>query len=476
MPTKVHPVILSGGSGTRLWPRSRSSYPKQFLKLISDRSLLQDTAQRVSDRALFAPPMMVCNEDHRFIVAEQLRAADITPSHIVLEPAARNTAPAIAAAATLLVSGAPDALMLVLPSDHAISDTRAFLGAVETAARAAESGRLVTFGIRPERPETGYGYILGGEPLDACEGCLSVGRFVEKPDAATAAQYVSSGEYYWNSGMFLFSAAAFLEECGRLEPDIRRAAEAAVAGAETDLDFLRLAGEPFLDSPSRSVDYAVMERTGLAAVVPADIGWSDVGSWDSLWQIGAKDGDGNVLQGDVLTVETANSLVTSSDDGPLVAVMGAENLAVIATGDAVLVLPLDRAQDVKTLTDRLAGSDRPELLGSRRVYRPWGYYQSLHDGERFQVKRITVNPGARISLQRHHHRAEHWVVVNGVAEVTKDDEVFVLHENESVYLPPLSVHRLANPGKVPLNLIEVQSGSYLGEDDIERFEDIYDRS
>lgn len=472
MAAKIYPVILSGGSGTRLWPQSRTSYPKQFLPLVSNQSLLQETAQRVSDPATFAPPLMVCNEEHRFLVAEQLREIDIRPSHIVLEPIARNTAPAVAAAASLLAATDPGALMLVLPSDHMIQDTAAFHRVIRTAADAAVKGALVTFGIQPTRPETGYGYIAGGSPVG--DGCLKVDSFVEKPDLATAEGYLKDGTYYWNSGMFMFAASAYVEECGRLEPDILKAAEAAVTDAETDLDFLRLSAGPFTASPSKSIDYAVMEHTTRAAVIPADIGWNDVGSWASLWEIGNKDADGNVIQGDSLAIDTKNSFI--STDGPLVTVLGIDNLAVVATMDAVLVLPLDRTQDVKTIIDKLKAENRDESSLHPRVYRPWGFYQTVHDGDRFQVKRITVNAGASLSLQRHHHRAEHWVVVNGIAEVTKDDDTFILHENESVYLPPLSIHRLVNPGKVPLNLIEVQSGSYLGEDDIERYEDIYGRN
>lgn len=474
MTSKIYPVILSGGSGTRLWPQSRTSYPKQFLQLVSDRSLLQDTVSRVSDPSDFAPPLMVCNEEHRFIVAEQLREIDIQPSHIVLEPLARNTAPAVAAAAALLSADDPDALMLVLPSDHTIDDTAMFRGAIKTAADAARDGALVTFGIKPLRPETGYGYIAGGDRLGTREGCFAVRSFVEKPDRATAEGYLSAGGYYWNSGMFLFSARAFLDECENFEPAIATAAAEAVTAATGDLDFLRLDEAAFAKSPSKSIDYAVMEHTDKAAVVPADIGWNDVGSWASLWEIGKKDAGGNVLQGDAIAVDTKNTLITSSD-GPLVAALGVEDLVIVATTDAVLVVPRDRAEDVKSIIDRLKSEKRSEATTHPRVYRPWGFYQTVHEGERFQVKRITVNAGASLSLQRHHHRAEHWVVVNGVAEVTKDEEIFVLHENESVYLPPLAMHRLSNPGKVPLNLIEVQSGSYLGEDDIERVEDIYGR-
>jgi mannose-1-phosphate guanylyltransferase/mannose-6-phosphate isomerase len=473
MARKIYPVILSGGSGTRLWPMSRTSYPKQFLQLVSESSLLQCATQRVSDSALFWPPMMVCNEEQRFLVAEQLREVGIQPSHIVLEPAARNTAPAVAAAANLLIADDKDALMLVLPSDHVIEDTVMFRSSIETAAGAATDGALVTFGIRPSRPETGFGYIKAGSRLGTREACYEVESFVEKPDAKTAASYLEDGGYYWNSGMFLFRANAFLDECRNFEPEICRRAADAVEGAEKDLDFLRLASDPFLAAPSKSIDHAVMERTENAAVVPADIGWNDVGSWASLWEVGDKDAAGNVVKGDSVAIDVKNSLIAT--DGPMITVLGVEDLAVVATIDAVLVLPLERAQDVKAVVERLKADNREEAFLHPRVYRPWGFHQIVHDGERFQVKRITVNAGGSLSLQRHHHRAEHWVVVNGIAEVTKDEETFVLNENESVYLPPLTVHRLVNPGKVPLNVIEVQSGSYLGEDDIERFEDIYGR-
>ena len=473
MAAKIHPVILSGGSGTRLWPQSRTSYPKQFLKLVSDQSLLQETARRVSDAGIFAPPLMICNEEHRFLVAEQLREIGIQPRDIVLEPVARNTAPAVAAAANILSAEDKNALMLVLPSDHIIEDEVMFRSAIKTAAEAAADGALVTFGIKPTRPETGYGYIAGGDWLGTRERCLSVENFVEKPDLPTAEGYLKNGGYYWNSGMFLFSAGAFLAECDAFEPEIRKGVEAAIDGAERDLDFLRLAAEPFTALPAESIDYAVMEHTSRAAVVPADIGWNDVGSWASLWEIGDKDASGNVIKGDALAIDSRSSFISS--DGPLVTVLGVEGLAVIATMDAVLVLPLDRTQDVKTVIDKLKAERRDESSLHPRVYRPWGFYQTVHEGDRFQVKRITVNAGAALSLQRHHHRAENWVVVNGVAEVTKDDDTFILHENESVYLPPMAIHRLVNPGKVPLNLIEVQSGSYLGEDDIERFEDVYGR-
>ena len=469
----ITPVILSGGSGTRLWPMSRESFPKQLLPLASEQSLLQQTAQRVSADKSFAPPMVICNAEHRFVVAEQLRAIDIEPKAIVLEPVVRNTAPAAAVAALMLLADDPKALILLLPSDHVIAATEAFQKAIGIAANAATNGAMVTFGIRPERAETGYGYIHRGAPLKGQPGVYEIAEFVEKPDAATATKYVAGGSHDWNSGMFLFSAAGFIKELEQLEPEIVDQCRKAIEAAATDLDFIRLDPAAFADSPSKSIDYAVMEHTKNAAVVPAEIGWNDVGSWAALWEIGAQDGSDNVLLGDVVAFDSARSYVRS--EGPLVAALGVEDLVIVATHDAVLVLPRERAQDVKTIVDALKSRGREEATTHPRVYRPWGFYQTLHDGDRFQVKRITVNQGASLSLQMHHHRAEHWIVVNGAALVRNGDKEFVLNENESTYIPPTALHRLANPGKVPLNLIEVQSGSYLGEDDIVRYEDDYGR-
>jgi mannose-1-phosphate guanylyltransferase/mannose-1-phosphate guanylyltransferase/mannose-6-phosphate isomerase len=471
---KIHPVILSGGSGTRLWPMSRESYPKQLLPLTADRTLLQETAARVGNPARFAAPVVVCNESHRFIVAEQLRELAIRPRCIVLEPFGRNTAPAAAIAALTLAQEDAEALLLLLPSDHVIADVVAFQAAVSVAARAARDGALVTFGIKPDKPETGYGYIRRGAPLDGRSGCFSVGAFVEKPDLATARRYLDAGDYDWNSGMFLFSARTYLEELERLEPETVARCREAVDGAVRDLDFVRLAAEPFKAALSKSIDYAVMEHTERAAVVPAEFGWNDVGSWSALWDIGRKDDAGNIAIGDVVAIESTDSYLRS--EGKLVAALGVDGLVVVATDDAVLITPKARAQDVRLLVDALKRRNRPEPTFHPRVYRPWGYYQTLHDGSRFQVKRITVNMGACLSLQLHHHRAEHWVVVNGAARVTRGDDVFMLNENESAYIPPNTVHRLENPGKVPLNLIEIQSGSYLGEDDIVRIEDNYGRN
>ncbi len=470
---RIIPVILSGGTGTRLWPMSRESFPKQLLALTSERSLLQETVARVVNPSRFAPPMIVCNGEHRFIIAEELKQIGVTPHSIVLEPVGRNTAPAVAAAALMLAEEDAQALMLVLPSDHTIADEAAFQRAVAAAAAAAGNGALITFGIKPTAAETGYGYIHRGAPLKRHAGCFEVAEFVEKPDAATAARYLAAGDYDWNSGMFLFSPASYLDELERLEPEMLDACRAAVTGAEKDLDFLRLAADAFGRSPSRSIDYAVMEHTRRAVVVPAEMGWSDIGSWKALWDIGARDGSGNVLVGDVEAIDSADSYLRS--ESRLLATIGVRDMIVVATDDVVLVLPKHRAQDVRMLVEALKSRNRAEADVHPRVYRPWGYYQTVHAGDRFQVKRITVNVGASLSLQLHRHRAEHWIVANGAARVTRGEDVFMLNENESTFIPPNTRHRLENPGKVPLNLIEVQSGSYLGEDDIVRFEDDYGR-
>lgn len=470
---KISPVILSGGSGTRLWPMSRESYPKQLLPLTAERSLLQETAGRAHNSGRFAAPTVVCNAEHRFIVAQQLRDIGEQPRAILLEPVGRNTAPAAAIAAIMLAREDEDALVLLLPSDHAVTDRIAFQSAVSTAAGAALDGALVTFGIKPGGPETGYGYIRRGEALKGHNGCFSVGEFVEKPDLETAKSYLATGGFDWNSGMFLFTARRYLEELDRFEPEIVAQCNKALDTAETDLDFIRIAEAPFAACPSKSIDYAVMEHTEQAAVVPADMGWSDVGSWTALWDDGNKDGSNNVVVGDVLAFDSSGSYLRS--EGPLITALGVQDLVVVATADAILVMPKDRAQDVRTIVDALKTRGREEATMHPRVHRPWGYYQTVHEGERFQVKRITVNTGASLSLQSHHHRAEHWIVVNGAATVRRGNEEFVLNENESTYIPPNTLHRLENPGKMPLNLIEVQSGSYLGEDDIVRYEDNYGR-
>ena len=469
----IHPVILSGGSGTRLWPLSRKLYPKQLLPLTGERSLLQETLARVSDPARFAAPLLLCNEDHRFLIAEQARALDIAPSDIVLEPVARNTAPAAAAAALILAEASADSLMLLLPSDHHIGDRAAFLAAADRAAAAAAQGWLTTFGITPDAPETGYGYIRQAEALDGLEGSFRVARFVEKPDRITAERYLANGAYVWNSGMFLFRAGRLIEELERLQPEIVAACRAALDAAKRDLDFRRLDQAGFAAAPSISIDYAVMEKTDRAAVVPVDMGWTDVGSWDALWRVDGVDDADNKLHGDVLALDVEGCYLHS--ETRLLAALGLRDLVVVETSDAVLVCPRERAQDIRLLVERLQVAQRDEHQVHRRVFRPWGSYQGIDSGDGFQAKRLIINPGASISLQRHKHRAEHWVVVRGTAEVTRDDEVFTLETNQSAFIPLGAVHRLKNPGAEPLHIVEVQSGSYLGEDDIERFEDIYGR-
>jgi mannose-1-phosphate guanylyltransferase / mannose-6-phosphate isomerase len=472
---QVYPVLLSGGAGVRLWPMSRHLLPKQLLPLVTDRPMLVETGVRVSDPQRFAPPLVICNEDHRFIIAEQLRQAGLQTTDIVLEPVGRNTAPAVAVAALRIADLAgPDALILVLPADHLINNTNAFLEAVDRAAAVAEEGRLVTFGIEPTKPETGYGYIQKGEPLGAAENAFTLRRFIEKPDPVRAQALLDEGGYTWNSGMFLFRVRDYLDELARLEPALPTLCRAALDKGTRDLDFFRLDRASFEASANISIDYAVMERTDRAAVLAVDMGWTDVGTWSSLWEVGDKDTDGNVLLGDAVIEDARNCYVRS--EGCLTAVVGADNLIVVVTEDAVLVAHKDKAQDIKTLVERLKKDGRNEPQNHLRVHRPWGFYQSIHTGDRFQVKRLSVKPGAKLSLQKHFHRAEHWVVVNGTALVTRDKEQVLLCENESIYLPLGAVHRLENPGKLPLNLIEVQSGSYLGEDDIVRIEDDYSRA
>ncbi|NUO77355.1 MAG: mannose-1-phosphate guanylyltransferase/mannose-6-phosphate isomerase [Lysobacter sp.] len=469
----LHPVILSGGSGTRLWPLSRQNQPKQFLSLIGDHSLFQETVLRASKLPQAQAPITVCADDHRFMVGEQLQAIGVRSGGILLEPVARSTAPAIAAAALHALAGDAEALLLVMPADHLIDDEAAFRDAVAAAVRLGREDWLVAFGIRPDYAETGYGYILRGDALGA-DG-YRIQRFVEKPDQATAERYLAEGTYAWNSGMFLFRARSYLDELARLAPAIHAAAQAAFDSAGTDLDFLRLGQEAFAASPSDSIDYAVMEKTDRAAVVPVSCGWSDIGSWSSLWSVAERDADGNRHEGDVISVDTRDSLVRASDRR-MIATLGVEDLVIVDTADATLVARKDRVQDVKVIVDRLKAAGRQEHLFHRKVYRPWGSYDSIGVGERFQVKKIVVKPGAALSLQKHQHRAEHWIVVSGVAEVTCDDKVFELRENESTYIPRGSVHRLRNRGSEPVELIEVQSGGYLGEDDIVRLEDVYGRS
>ncbi len=470
----IYPVVLSGGSGTRLWPMSRTLYPKQLLRLLGDDSLLQQTLRRVADRDRFAPPLLVANEEHRFIIAEQLREIGAPARALLLEPVGRNTAPAACVAALALAESDPDALMLLLPSDHMIADEAAFAAATSRAAAAARGGALVTFGITPERPETGYGYIRRGPALDAVEGVFRVAEFVEKPGLDVARSFVASGEHFWNGGIFLFPAALYLDELGRIRPDIVAACSRALDEASRDADFIRLGKEAFHACPADSIDYALMEHTTRAAVVPVGMGWSDVGSWDALWELSDRDAAGNAITGNVVAENTRNCYLRS--DAGLVAATGIEDLVVVATADALMLAPRGRTQEVRGLVARLAAEGRDEAEALPTVHRPWGTYRALHNGHRVQVKHITVKPGGKLSLQMHHHRAEHWIVVQGTARVRRGDEEIMLTEDQSTYIPLGTLHRLENPGKIPLHLIEVQSGSYLGEDDIVRFEDSYGRS
>ena len=474
---RITPVVLSGGSGTRLWPMSRTLYPKQLLPLASSDSLLVDTVRRARAPELFGPAILVCNEEHRFIVAEQLRLAGLERRAIVLEPVGRNTAPAAAVAALMVARETPEGLLLVAPSDHIVADVAAFRAAVAAGADAARRGALVTFGITPTRAETGYGYIrFDAKTKKGASGpdCLPVAEFVEKPDQATAEAYLKRGGYVWNSGMFLFRADRYLAELERCRPAIAEACRRAIAEAETDLDFLRLGAAAFTGCPSESIDYAVMENTADAMVVPVAMGWNDIGSWSALWDVGVKDEAGNVLIGDVMVEDVRDSYVRG-DDGKLIAAIGLDGIVLVVTDDAVFAASRERAQDVKRLVESMKRAKRPEADSHTTVYRPWGSYQSVDAGARFQVKRLIVKPGAKLSAQMHHHRAEHWVVVHGTAKVLRGEDTVLLSENQSIYIPIGTVHRLENPGKVELHLIEVQSGSYLGEDDIVRFQDDYGR-
>lgn len=464
----ILPVILSGGSGTRLWPLSREAYPKQFLALAGEQTMLQATWERVAPIA-GRPPLVVANEEHRFVAAEQLQQLGVQPQAILLEPVGRNTAPAIAVAALEATLEEGDPVLLVLPSDHVIDDEAAFRTAVLSALPAAREGKLVTFGIVPTGPETGYGYIKASSG----GAVRAVDRFVEKPDADTALQYVQSGEYFWNSGMFLFKASRYLAELERLHPEMLAASRNAWQLARRDTDFTRLDKDAFAAVPADSIDYAVMEKTNDAVVVPLDAGWNDVGSWTALRDVSVQDADGNAHHGDVIAIDCRNTYAYGER---LIALVGLDDVIVVETDDAVMVGRSDRMQEIKQVVAQLKADSRPEATWHRKVYRPWGAYDSIDNGERFQVKRITVKPGGTLSLQMHHHRAEHWVVVSGTAEVTRGDEVILLGENQSTYIPLGVTHRLRNPGKLPLELIEVQSGSYLGEDDIVRFEDTYGRS
>jgi len=452
---------------------SRKLLPKQFLPLVTDRTLLQDTAARLAGIPDCAAPVLVVNQDHRFLAAEQMSEIGVKPGAIILEPVGRNTAPAIAAAATWVSELQPDALLLVLPSDHMVRDVSTFHAAVGTARKAAENGFLVTFGIKPTTPATGYGYIESGEPLENVPGAHRIRRFVEKPDAAAARGFLRSADYFWNSGMFLFEATRFLEELRHHRPDMLECVERSISSSAKDIDFLRLDEGAISACPSESIDYAVMEHTARGAIVKGDFGWSDVGSWSTLWDIGEKDANGNVVAGDVALADAQQCYVRA--DGRHVSLLGVEDLLVVETDDAILVASRDRAQDVKGVVDKLAQNNRTEHLCHSRVYRPWGYYESVDTGERYQVKRLMVKPGQSISLQLHHQRAEHWVVVSGRARVTRGDEVLELEANQATYIPIGMKHRLENAGPAPLLVVEVQSGGYLGEDDIVRFEDRYNR-
>ena len=471
----IIPVVLAGGSGTRLWPLSRQLYPKQFLPLVSGRTLFQETALRLAEGEGISSPFVVCNEDHRFMVAEQMREVDLKSARIILEPVGRNTAPAVYIAAEVARQVDEEAILLVLPADHYIGKVDALLDVIRRGGRIAGEGALVTFGIVPGYAETGYGYIERGLALPGEDGqqAFSIERFEEKPDGPTAEKYLASGNHYWNSGMFMFRAARYIEELERYNPEMASACKAAVNKGGADLDFYRLDKASFEDCPSDSIDYAVMEHTEDGVVVPLDAGWNDVGSWGALWDIKDKDANDNVALGDVITHDVHGSYLHST--GRLLAVVGLKDHVVVETSDAVMVSPKDRVQDVKRLVDALKVEDRSEAYSHRKVYRPWGAYETIDLADRFQVKRITVKPGAILSLQKHFHRAEHWIVVKGTAVVTRGEEEIVLKEDESTYIPLGFMHRLENPGKIDLELIEVQTGSYLGEDDIVRFDDRYGR-
>ena len=467
----LFPIIMAGGSGSRLWPLSRQLNPKQFLPLAdADFSMLQATIQRLAGLGAELP-RLICNEQHRFLAAEQLRLLGLEKAGILLEPVGRNTAPAIALAALQACSEAEDPILLVLAADHLIQDVEAFQTCIQTALPLAQDGKLVTFGIVPTHAETGYGYIEQG--IDVGIGGFKVSRFVEKPDLVTAQEYLANGSYFWNSGMFMFRASRYLEELETYRPDILAACRAALAGGSQDMHFTRVDEAAFAACPDDSVDYAVMEKTADAVMVPLDAGWSDIGSWTALWDVSDKDQQGNVFKGDVLNQQSHNTYVHA--DSRLVATVGLDDLVIVETKDAVLVAHKDHVQDVKKIVEQLKNGSRTEHINHREVYRPWGVYDSVDNGHRYQVKRITVKPGAKLSVQMHHHRAEHWIVVSGTARVTNGEKTYLVCENESTYIPIGQIHALENPGVIPLELIEVQSGSYLGEDDIVRFEDKYGR-
>lgn len=460
------PVIMAGGSGSRLWPLSRTLYPKQFLSIISKATMLQETVKRL-DGIDHQAPLFICNEEHRFIVAEQLRLGGLDNSGIILEPVGRNTAPAIALAALKALADGDDPLLLVLAADHVIQNTEAFLASIQHAIVEAEQGSLVTFGIVPLKPETGYGYIHRGVQIS--DNTYKVNAFVEKPDLMTAQEYIATNEFYWNSGMFLFKASRYLAELEKYSPEILRVCQSAFNSNRIDLDFIRLDATVFSSCPDDSIDYAVMEKTQDAVVVPMDANWSDVGSWSSLWEVNPKDVDGNAIRGDVLTQNTTNSYIYSQNK--LVATVGVEDLIVVETKDAVLVAHKDKVQDVKGIVEQLKAANRDEYLQHREVYRPWGTHDEIAEGDRFHVKHVMVKPGERTATQMHYHRAEHWVVVKGTAKVINGDKTFLLTENESTYIPIGAAHSIENPGQIPLELIEVRSGAYLSENDVVRLDD-----
>lgn len=476
----IIPVILSGGSGSRLWPMSRELNPKQFLSLCGEQSMLQETISRLEGVENLASPVVVCNEEHRFLVAQQVKDIGVEVDKIILEPIGRNTAPAICAAAEYIhgkkqhKADAEDDVMLILAADHVIQNQTVFHQVVEAGYRVAQQGQLVTFGVVPDKAETGYGYIKRAALVDPKEEAYKVEKFVEKPDQETAQQYLDSGEYYWNSGMFMFQAKTILEELEALSDEIYKAVKISVSEGTRDMDFCRLGIDAFTASPSNSIDYAVMEKTDKAVVIPLDANWSDVGAWSALWEVNTRDDDGNVLQGDVLKYELTNSYIHAEER--MVAVIGMDNCVVVETADAVLVADKSKAQYVKEIVNQLKTSGREEALLHQRVFRPWGSYETLEETERFKVKRIIVNPGAELSLQMHHHRAEHWVVVKGTAKIVCGEKEFIMTEDQSNYIPLGTLHRLENPGVIPLEIIEIQTGSYLGEDDIVRFDDHYGRA
>lgn len=469
----IVPVILAGGSGTRLWPMSRELFPKQMIDIYNQHTMLQNTLMRLTGLKNLRPPIIVCNEDHRFMAAEQCRKINIKPDAILLEPVGRNTAPAIALAALKSLEIYEDPVLLVLPADHVIEKKDAFHSAVQEGEQFAESGKLITFGIVPDAAETGYGYIKKGRTLNEKSSVSTIDCFVEKPDRKTAEEYIKTNDYCWNSGMFMFKASQIITQLDQLSPGMVGPCKQALDNGKSDLDFFRLNLADFEKIPSDSIDYAVMEKTTEGVMIPLEVGWNDLGSFDALWQTGQKDGHDNVLKGDVVTHDVKSSYIHS--ESRLVTAVGLENFVIVETKDAILVSPRDRVQDVKKIVKQLNDANRGESVTHQKVYRPWGSYETIDIEDRFQVKRITVKPGAKLSLQKHFHRAEHWTVVSGAAIVTKDDAQLLLKEDESTYIPLGTMHRLENPGKIPLELIEVQSGSYLGEDDIVRFDDVYGR-